>query len=347
MPAAYHYCFTLFQTGDEPQALEDCDWQSKLTTAGGIVRYCTFQLEQCPETGNLHYQGYLELTVKRGITSIKAYLPWLSTAHFEQRKGTRDEARDYCHKTDTRADGTFTGYDCGPWEFGLWVGGSGARTDILSVVELIKGGSKPDQVAEEVPALYLRLHRGIQALHSATQLKPLTRSVTVDVYWGDPGSGKTYKAFQDAGDDRYVKEPSNRWFCGYTGQKTLILDDFEPATNPSGITYRQLLRLLDRYECQVEVKGGNVWAQWDRVIITSNTAPHTWYGGESWTAGTGLDGRPIPGALARRIRSVKHFTAAGLERHLAALAAPAMPAEEDAWGAEDQEQQAPPPLEFM
>jgi len=35
--------------------------------------------------------------------------------------------------------------------------------------------------------------------------------------------------------------------------------------------------VLDRYAYHAEIKGGYVWAQWKRVIITSNKPPEQWY----------------------------------------------------------------------
>lgn len=335
MPTDKYYCFTLFPDGEtEVQYLEKQPWDTFLTTAGGFLRYIVFQLETAPTTLRHHYQGYLELTHKKSIKQLKETFPGLAEAHFEIRRGTRDEARKYCKKDETRADPDFFN-EVGPWEWGIWVDGQGARTDVASVVALVQSGSRPEDVAEQVPALYLRLHRGVQALHAATQLKPKTRDVDVCVYWGEAGSGKTFQAFEQLGTDVYVKEPHNTWFCGYSGQTCLLIDDFDPKDNPKGATYRQLLRWLDRYPVQVEVKGGNVWAQWDKVIITSNKHPRDWYDGQPWC----MDGHAgQPGPLARRIRLVRRFTVAAMARAVAALAPPRMPAE-DEYGAEDEEMQ--------
>ena len=41
--------------------------------------------------------------------------------------------------------------------------------------------------------------------------------------------------------------------------------------------YREMLRLLDRYPCQVETKGGSVNFAPKTIIILSNKAPEDWY----------------------------------------------------------------------
>lgn len=40
----------------------------------------------------------------------------------EARRGARDQAREYCWKEATRGEG--------PWEYGMWIGGPGHRSDI-------------------------------------------------------------------------------------------------------------------------------------------------------------------------------------------------------------------------
>ena len=45
------------------------------------VRYAIWQTEKCPETGRLHYQGYLELAKPMRIVAVKNLLPQLEGAH--------------------------------------------------------------------------------------------------------------------------------------------------------------------------------------------------------------------------------------------------------------------------
>ena len=62
------------------------------------------------------------------------------------------------------------------------------------------------------------------------------------------------------------------WFDGYNGDKTLLLDELR-----GNIKLSYLLQILDPYPLKVEVKGGTVNAEWDRVFITTNTPPEKWY----------------------------------------------------------------------
>lgn len=88
--------------------------------ADKYVKYCVCQLEK-GEQGTLHLQGYVELHDAKTLKWLKLNFSW--DAHFEPRKGTAQQARDYCRKDDTRQSG--------PWEFGEWTPiRQGQRTDI-------------------------------------------------------------------------------------------------------------------------------------------------------------------------------------------------------------------------
>lgn len=72
------------------------------------IRYVVWQRERGAE-GTEHWQGYVEFDKPMRLAAVKL---WLPTAHFEPRRGTRDQARDYCMKADSRING--------PWERGDW-----------------------------------------------------------------------------------------------------------------------------------------------------------------------------------------------------------------------------------
>ena len=94
------------------------------------VRYAVWQRES-GEQGTEHLQGYFELAKPQRLSWCKNVIP---RAHFEIARGTRDQARDYCRKSDTRV--------AGPFEFGEWKnGGQGSRTDLNAVKALIDDGA--------------------------------------------------------------------------------------------------------------------------------------------------------------------------------------------------------------
>lgn len=87
-------------------------------------------------------------------------------------------------------------------------------------------------------------------------------------FWGATGTGKTRTAVEmanDMGVDYWISHSEKlQWFDGYNGQSYVIIDDFRRNM----CTFNYFLRLLDRYEMQVQVKGGYVnWIP-KYIIIT-------------------------------------------------------------------------------
>lgn len=99
-----------------------------------------------------------------------------------------------------------------------------------------------------------------------------TKKTFVEVHYGSSGLGKSglqWLRYPDA------FPMDNSKFCdGYDGQAVLIFDDYS-----GGMPLNNLLRMLDRYPMDVEVKGAKVNFNPDRIIITSNLSPCEWYMG--------------------------------------------------------------------
>lgn len=143
--AARHYCFTL----NNPKYLIDLNHPQ--------IRYGIYS-EEIGEHGNHHFQGYVELSDPQRFTWFKKNIPGMEEAHFEKRHGTRDQARDYCRKTD---DPTFID---GPYEFGEWeAGGQGARNDIPQVLADIKSGISMVDIAETHPRAWVQYRNSFDA----------------------------------------------------------------------------------------------------------------------------------------------------------------------------------------
>lgn len=123
------------------------------------VRYGVYQREKAPTTGLEHYQGYVEFTTPKKLGGLKK---WMPTAHFEPRKGSRDQARSYCMKEDTRVSD--------PVEYGSWTqGGQGTRNDVSSACATLKQhGLK--RVAEEHPEVFVKYARGLRELSSMLEV---------------------------------------------------------------------------------------------------------------------------------------------------------------------------------
>lgn len=298
-PQARNWCFTLQADEKKGQHLSwpgakalPLDWVD--SGAGNIVYLCA-QVERAPSTGKLHLQGFLSLKTKTYLSSLKN--KYSSTAHWEIARGTPEENKAYCSKSETRV--------AGPWEFGSLPAGKGARHDLTAMYEAIKGGATNLDLLEATEGKAAKFEKAIKFQRFVLSEKASDRQergVKVIVLYGPTGKGKTYAAvnYLAGGKDYYICEaPSHKdskvWFDGYEDQKTLILDDFQGDF----CAYRYLLRLLDKYKLKIEIKGSFAWACWDTLVITSNLHPSAWY--------SGVDLSP----LARRLGSIRFVDTQG------------------------------------
>lgn len=67
----------------------------------GHLRGIIFQLEIAPTSGQHHFQGYLELPKPQRISALHKLFEG-HALHYEDRRGTRDQAVEYSTKEDTR-----------------------------------------------------------------------------------------------------------------------------------------------------------------------------------------------------------------------------------------------------
>ena len=248
------WCFTVFpsEEADKEDALNPELWSH--------MRYCIFQLE-LSESGRLHYQGYVEFGQPKRLNALKK-MEGLEGAHFEPRKGTRDQARAYCKKLETRVDG--------PFEFGDWLAGTTDKIDHFAMKELIKEGKSDREIFEDHPHFYLRYHQVLPKIRSM-YAEARDNKTHVTLIYGPPGCGKT-KLAKEMCPTAYWKQPQTKWWDGYNGTDDIVIDDFK-----GWLTYTQLLRILDRYPLMVEVKGSNLNFNPRRLVITCSTLPWTWY----------------------------------------------------------------------
>lgn len=226
---------------------------------GTPCRYMIFGLEEGAQK-TPHIQGYIEFDAPKRLSGVAKLLP---RAHLEPRRGTRDEARQYCQKDDEWIE-------VGKWE----AGGQGARTDLQGVMQMVKERKKILEIIEEAPitvANNLRFVDRYRELVEKEQTKDF-RQVEVHAYVGDAGSGKTRKAHEDDPDIFTVNAGESFPFEGYDGEEAILIDDFY-----GDIKYHEILRILDGHQYRVNVKGGHRYARWNKVIITSNKVPEQWY----------------------------------------------------------------------
>lgn len=256
-PNGKNWAFTAFCDETEAEVWLNTLWEK------GVCQYLVGQLEEAPSTGGTHIQGFVSFTQKRRLTWIKKNVD--SEAHFEPAQGSAEQNRKYCTKEDSRK--------AGPWEFGELVQ-QGRTKGLDKAIELIKARATDTQVAESLPAVYVRHYRGLQELRRALKITAEQRTWLPELWviFGPSGSGKSRWA-REAFPDAFWKSAGTPWWDGYWGQETVVLDDFTGRFMP----LTDFQHLLDGNPMQVEIKGGSVPMLARRIIITSNWRPDEWY----------------------------------------------------------------------
>lgn len=237
-----NWCFTLNNPTDtQLPRLWDC-------------KYAVWQLERGSTD---HLQGYVQLAKRARLSAMKKIN---AEAHWEPRKGTHDQAKAYCTKEDTRVEG--------PWEYGEPTTVPGQRNDIRAAVKRTLEADE-STVIDEYPEVYCKYYR---ALREIKRIKTSNRNFKTDVYiiYGEPGSGKSSYCMQQ--DPNAYWKPKGNWWDGYTGQHTVVIDEFY-----GWLPFDFLNRLLDRYPLIVETKGGSANFVSKVIYITSNKHPREWY----------------------------------------------------------------------
>lgn len=272
----------------DPEIGHDLDYY--LSVPG--IRFCRYQVEWGEGEDYLHNQVFFYFDQP---VSNKQVGDWLEGAHSESPKDPDNEQAlaGYCMKEATRVDGPYEGGD--PPRFLRKKDTS--KNDYWK--ELMETEITEAEFAMKYPGVYCRnstgIRRGIEMRDMQRSKNP--RDVTVHIYWGDAGTGKSHKAHTENPDAYCVIWRGNdTWFDGYMGQKTLILDEFVPKD------LDHMKQVLDKWQLREAVKGSHVYAQWTKVIIISNRDPTTW-----WEFKTPAD----KAAWERRITEVAHFAQIG------------------------------------
>lgn len=216
--------------------------------------YLVFGIE-VGESGTEHLQGYIEFESNKRLAFLKKIH---SAIHWEKRIGTASQAAEYCKK-----DGRYE-------EFGeISKPSQGARKDIDKVRDLVSSGAGMKDIVTQVSS-----YQAIRYGETLLKYVEIKRTWKPEVKWfhGPTGAGKTKRAMEEA-KNPYVSGRNLKWWEGYDAHEDVIIDDFRKDF----CTFHELLRILDRYEYRIEVKGSSRQLLAKRIWITSCYMPEDVY----------------------------------------------------------------------
>lgn len=206
-------------------------------------------------TGYEHYQICLALSTKKSLGAIKRIFG--EGIHGELT--ISEKAGTYCTKEDTRIGDPFT--------LGIKPINRAVKTEWESVWTAAQRGDLM-AIPASIRVVSYRTLRGIGADFSI----PVPIERQVKIFWGRTGTGKSRRAWEEAGDLCYSKCPRSKFWDGYQGQTEVVVDEFR-----GGIDIAHILRWLDRYPVRVEIKGSARPLLAERMWFTSNVDPRMWY----------------------------------------------------------------------
>lgn len=213
--------------------------------------------EEHGENGYHHFQGALFFKSNMSMSAVKTWIgkPMI---HLE-RLMDAEKSIAYCSKEKVI------------FETGDKPGVVGQRMDLERFRLAIKGGMSEMQLFEDFSKEMMRYPRFYTDYKRAIMRDQAGRGdfyPTECVYiHGASGAGKSRLARS-----RFpgiftvpLSDGTKLWMDGYSGEESILFEDFDSSVN-----FRLMLRIMDVYAMQVEVKGGFVPRCWKRVVITSN-----------------------------------------------------------------------------
>jgi hypothetical protein len=252
---ADHWCFTYFPPEDS-----DPHDTSVYDESEFHVDYLIAGLETCPTTGKLHHQGYVKLSSRKRLRTVKKILP--PSAHLTLCRGTAKENIDYCSKQDM----VLIEYGERPADQEK---NQGKRTDIDDVKRMVFEG-KP--LREILPLC--SSYQAMQVAKTLTSVIEPKRNWQPKVTWiyGSSGTGKTrYVNKETKGKDVYHlnRDEHGVFWEKYDGQSILVIDDIRR----DHIKFTSLLKIMGRDEYPVNVKFGSRQLLCKEIWITSIKHP--------------------------------------------------------------------------
>lgn len=218
-------------------------------------KYVVYGYEVAPTTGTPHLQGYLVFHNPRAFTAVAKEFAW----HIEVARGDPQQNFDYSTKTE----GEY--YERGTRPPSKKEQGAREKAD-WDTYRLAAREGRFDDIPSSI---YIRNQTSFKRIRAEDQPKPqdLPHAEHYGIWiYGPPRTGKSHHA-RNTYPDAYLKD-ANKWWCGYTSEDVVIIDEFEPSHA------RELTSLMkkwtDRWTFTAEKKNGRMIIRPKLIVITSN-----------------------------------------------------------------------------
>ena len=281
-PEAKHWCFTY----NNPTMYPD-EMIEELEDLG--VTYAVFQLEE----GKM-----ARPTTRATWHSKKSDSPPSNTYFVAPGTGKFPWARQ--PKIGTIVQRTMVASEISP-KLALFLRAK-ARSDLVGLHSALKDGLTQADYANEYFSKFIQYPNLVQnyvvsTIEARDPSKPFSSWLLI----GPAGTGKSRLARElgrRIGNGLLFRHSLGKWFDGYRGERTVLLDDF----CGSSLSFTQFKCLLDRYPFRVELKGTSCEMAATNFIITTNDDPKTWW----QESVTGQHGHS---AIFRRLGKILFFVA--------------------------------------
>jgi hypothetical protein len=247
---------------------QDIEWVNALEVAKLVAA------KEAGQEGTPHIQGAVRFKRAYRLTQLKKLH---TKAHWECALAGQDF--NYCKKIGSeiiRDEDTTK---------------QGQRTDLEKIRNSIKEGASLKDVSNSCTSLQELTFAEKYMKYNEEHL-PKGTKILVYWYYGCTGTGKTRRVLEQC--NPYLPL-SFKWWEGYEGQDSVLLDDLRPDwCKPA-----ELLRLLDpyRFQYRVEVKGSSRPLLATKIYITT-----PWHPADFWK-----DVAEDPKQLLRRIEELVQF----------------------------------------
>jgi len=172
--------------------------------------------QEVAEGGFSHWQIVVGFASKQSLRAAKSHFP--REAHLEPTRSTAAEA--YVWKEDTRVPES-------QFELGFKPVNPAVKTDW----EMVWAAARDGKILEIPARIRVQNYRYIifncrtlRAIGSDFSVAP-AHVRTCDVYWGATGTGKSRRAWDEAGVSAYCKGPRSKFWDGYQGEEHVVLDE--------------------------------------------------------------------------------------------------------------------------